>query len=119
METDNCKHHQKYSNDIPVIKVETSDNDHSYGSSLDSKCYNGIKKSGSSVGRKKSPHFHSCFLRKLSQNKIRDVNSNRLLLADPKTTIYWSNYLTRINLKFPNIIQTCHISKASFDEVNN
>ena len=103
--------------DIPVIKVEKIDGNHTYESSSNLKC--GSKKSPtSSVGSKKISKFHSCFLRKLSQNKVLDVNCNRLLLADPKMTVYWSDYLTKINCKFPNAIQACHMNKVSFDEVN-
>ena len=62
-------------------------------------------------------YFHSSFLRKLSQSKVSNVNCNRLLLADPKITVYWSDFLTKINCKFPGVIQACHMNKVSFDEV--
>ena len=62
--------------------------------------------------------FHSHFVRKLSQNKIWNVNCNCILLIAPKMLVYWSDYITKINEKFPNIIQACHINKVSFDEVS-
>ena len=65
-----------------------------------------------------SAKFHSHFLRKLSQNKMWNVNCNRILLTGPKMVVYWSDYITKINDKFPNIIQACHINKVSFDEVS-
>ena len=49
---------------------------------------------------------------------MSNVNCNRLLLADPEMTVYWSDYLTKINCKFPNVIQACHMNIVSFDEVN-
>ena len=96
--------------DIPVIKLEKTDCDHTYESSSNLK-YDSKKSPKSSTRSKKSSKFHSCFLRKLSQNKVSNVNCNHLLLADPKVTVYWSDYLTKINCKFPNVIQACHITK--------
>ena len=75
----------------PVIKVEKIDGDHNYESSSNLK-YGSKKSPTSLVGSKKISKFHSCFLRKLSQNKVLNVNCNRLLLADPKMTVYWSDY---------------------------
>lgn len=103
--------------DIPIIKLEKKDCDHTYENSSNLKC-DSKKSSTSSVTSKKSLKFHSCFLRKLSQNKVSNVNCNRLLLADSKMTVYWSDCLTKINCKFPNVIQACHMNKVSYDEGN-
>lgn len=101
--------------DIPATEVEEMDRVYSYRCSSDSKC---SKSPTSSVGMKKRANFHSHFLRKLSQNKVWNVNCNRVLLTGPKMTVYWSDYLTKINDIFPNVIQACHINKVSFDEVS-
>ena len=64
--------------------------------------------------------FHSHFVRKLSQNKMWNVNCNHILLTGPidGSLLEWLQYITKINEKFPNIIQACHINKVSFDEVS-